>query len=177
MADFNLGAYRPRPMGDFNTSQSYRYLDIVKYDGGSYININLDTIDGEACIGIAPKGQAQSSLYWQCLAEKGEKGDIADSYSPYIRINDGNWDYRNGDKAVIPDNGSTAINITNVYDGCCGIIVTKNELQLPSNSLYSLDFNYVTKTEQEYYLYTFTYVNIGSNSYMFMWNRSVMNHG
>ena len=52
MADFNLGVYRPRPMGAFDPTENYRYLDIVTYDGASYININLDTIDGLMAHGI-----------------------------------------------------------------------------------------------------------------------------
>lgn len=177
MADFNLGVYRPRPMGTYNPTTNYRYLDIVKYTGGSYININLDTIDGTSCIGILPIGQGQSEAYWQCLAEKGDKGDIADSYTPYVTVMNGTWDYSISDKIIVPDNGSLSISIANAYDGCCGIIISKKELTLPSNSLFSADFNYVpTKTSDDYYFYTFTYA-ILNGSGTFLWHRSVMNHG
>ena len=178
MADFNLGVYRPRPMGAFDPTENYRYLDIVTYDGASYININLDTIDGVSCIGVLPTGQAESEAYWQCIAEKGDKGDTADFYTPYIQITNGTWNYSDGDKAYVPEECTSIISIINPYDGCCGVIISKNELSLPSNSLYSADFNYApTKTSDDYYFYTFTYTDIGSGSYMFMWHRSVMNHG
>ena len=44
MADYNLGPYRPRPRGVFSSIEMYRYLDIVEYNGSSYININYDKI-------------------------------------------------------------------------------------------------------------------------------------
>lgn len=177
MADFNLGVYRPRPVGEFDSTQNYRYLDIVRYQGSTYINKNLDTNDGVSCIGILPCGQSQSSLYWLCIAEKGEKGDIADQYSPYIEVSDGNWNYANGDKIYIPDDSPDYINITNVYDGCCGIIITKKDINLPDNSLFSIDFNYIPElTDGNYYFYTFTYADIGSIRRMFIWHRSVIAH-
>ena len=177
--DHNLGPYRPRPRGVFNGETNYRYLDIVRYNGGSYINCNLDTVDGVACIGILPTGEAQSELYWQPLAEKGDQGPTADYYTPFIQVTQGLWDYSQGDKIFIPSDATAdSIDIINPYDGCCGIIITKKELNLPVNSLKSVDYNYVTiKGDEDWYFYTFVYTNIGSDSYMFVWHRSVVNRG
>ena len=47
MAEYNLGPFRIRPMGIFDSSKSYRFLDLVAYNGGSYVCINMDTIDGK----------------------------------------------------------------------------------------------------------------------------------
>ena len=175
MSDWNLGVYRPRPMGDFDGTTSYKYLDIVRYNGASYINCNLDTIDGVSCIGILPEGQAESENYWQCIASQGEQGPMADSYFPYGRVTDGNWDYSESDKVFIPEDGNDIIAIDNVYNGCCGIIISKLDLKLPANSYYSLDYKYCSITRpDEYYFYTFTYTDFGSDSYMFVWHRTVI---
>lgn len=180
MADYNLGPYRPRPRGVFSSVEMYRYLDIVEYNGSSYININYDTIDGIACIGVSPEGENESELYWMPIAKRGEKGDTADYYTPYLEVTNGAWDYSNGDKIFIPEVDQETLNldISNVYDGCCGIIITKNELSLPANSYYSADYKYVSiVNSDDYYFYTFTYANMGSNSYMFIWHRTVINRG
>ena len=181
MADYNLGPYRPRPRGVFNPNTDYRYLDIVRYNGSSFICINYDTIDGIACIGILPEGQNESELYWMPIAERGEKGDTADYYTPYIEITNGSWDYSRGDKIYIPESDNEEpinLDISNVYDGCCGMILTRNELSLPSNSFYSTDYKYVSVVNSDdYYFYTFSYVNIGSDSHMYVWHRTVVNRG
>ncbi len=180
MADYNLGPYRPRPRGEFDGTMNYLYLDIVRYHGSSYININLDTIDGIACIGILPEGQNESELYWMPIAEKGEKGDTADAYTPYVVVDNNTWDYSQGDKIFIPevDEDVSILDITNVYDGCCGIIITRNDLSLPANSLFSVDYKYVSIiNNDDYYFYTFTYANVGSGSNMFIWHRTVVNRG
>ena len=175
MADWNMGVYRPRPRGNYNDTTEYTYLDIVRFEGASYININLDTIDGIACIGVAPAGQPQSESYWQCLGEKGDKGDVADSYLPYITVEDGAWDYTIADKIFIPETAEDSLRIDNVYNGCCGIIITKKDLVLPANSYYAVDYNYCSITTNDgYYFYTFTYSNFGSDSNMFIWHRTVI---
>ncbi len=177
MSNWNMGVYRPRPKGDYDDTTEYSYLDIVKYNGSSYINCNLDTIDGVASIGIAPEGHADSELHWQCIASKGDKGDLADTYLPYEEITNGEWDYSVSDKIFIPENSSvSSINITNVYNGCCGIIISRKDLTMPVNSYYSLDYNYCNITRNtEYYFYTFTYTDFGSNSYAFVWHRTIIN--
>ena len=40
MADFNLGAFRINPKKAFDPSKSYRFLDLVSYDGGAYLKRN-----------------------------------------------------------------------------------------------------------------------------------------
>lgn len=177
MASYDLGPYRMNFKGEFNGSEEYRYMDVVRYNGGSYICKNLDTVDGVACIGILPEGEAISEEYWECLAHKGDKGEAPATYSSYLTITDGNWDYSKGDKIFIPDDITTnSINITGVYDGACGIIITRKELELPSNSMKSIDFNFVELiTGGDYYFYTFTYSNLGgSDSYLFIWHRTVI---
>ena len=180
MADYNLGPFRQKNRGDFDDTAEYRFLDMVKFNGSTYLNINYDTIDGIACIGILPEGQPESQLYWLCMAERGEKGDTADYYTPYIQVTNGVWDYSLGDKCFIPESEepSVTLDIENVYDGCCGMILTKNELSLPPNSLYATDYKYVNVINaDDYYFYTFTYANTGSDSYLFVWHRSVVNRG
>lgn len=171
MADYNLGPFRIRPRGEFKSSESYRYLDLVTYNGGSYVCINLDTIDGIAVTGVLPEGQASSESYWQCIAHKGDKGDTGDQYKNFITITDGLWDYSKSDKIIIPDNGSVNLAIINVYDGCCGVVLSSKELDLPYNSEYSIDFNYISCSTNQYYMYTFIY----TPSNKFSWNRTVIN--
>ena len=177
MAEFNLGPFRIKARGKFNSETAYKFLDMVTYNGGSYININYDTIDGISCVGVLPDGDDNSKNYWQCIASKGDKGDIADQYQPFAEVSDGAWDYTVSDKITIPLSAPDRLDITNVYDGCCGIILTKKDLTLPINSLYSVDYNYINTTDDDYYFYTFVYTNIGSDSFMFVWHRSVVNRG
>ena len=172
----NLGPYRPRPRGEFSSEESYRFLDWVKYKGSSYLCINYDTIDGTACIGVLPEGAHDSEAYWQCIAEKGEPGLIEVEYLPIGNLDGDLWDFDITDKIYVEESFNNIISITNVYDGCCGAILTKNRnLQLPANSDYSIDFNYVNITNaNQYYLYTFIYADMGAGS-RFIWNRTVIN--
>lgn len=174
MADYNLGPYRPRPRGEFVSSENYRYLDIVTYNGGSYICINLDTIDGIAVAGVLPTGSVESELYWQALAEKGEKGDMADGYNSFITVSNGVWDFNNSDKIIIPENAPDTLEISNAYNGCCGVILTTKDLTLPSNSNYSIDYNYISCMTNQYYMYTFVYGSHIGDSDKFIWNRTVI---
>lgn len=174
MADYGLGPYRPKPRGEFNSTTNYQYLDIVRYNGSSYINCNLDTVDGVSCIGIFPEGQPQSELYWMCIGSKGDKGDIADTYAPYISIANGVWDFSQSDKCIIPSNGANTIEIRNLYDGCCGVMISPKEITLPANSLISSDFNYISITASgQYYFYTFTYTKL-DNDFVLIWHRTVV---
>lgn len=174
MPDYNLGPFRIRPRGEFISSEHYRFLDLVSYNGGSYLCCNMDTIDGVAVTGVLPEGQTKSELYWQCLAHKGEKGDIGGSYNEFIEVTDGVWDFDRSDKIIIPESGSDDIQISNAYNGCCGIILTNKDLSLPPNSDYSIDFNYVTCGTNQYYMYTFVYGLFNSTSERFIWNRTVI---
>lgn len=172
----NLGPFRVRPRGKFSSEIGYRFLDLVSYEGGSYLCSNYDTIDGTAVIGVLPTGANDSEAYWMCIAEKGEPGLIEVEYLPIGNLENSIWDFNITDKIYVEESFSDTINITNVYDGCCGAILTKNKnLQLPANSDYSIDFNYTNIiSANQYYLYTFIYANMGAGS-RFIWNRTVIN--
>lgn len=172
MADFNLGPFRIRPRGVFNANNSYRFLDLVFYNGGSYILINQNAIDGNEISGILPAGSTNSEDYWQCIVERGEKGDTADQYPAFITVTDGNWDFSETDKIIIPEGANTILNITNIYNGCCGLILSTEELTLPENSDRSIDFYYVEVRANQYYMYTFVYGGIVDDR--FIWNRTVI---
>ena len=174
--DYDLGPIRPRPRGEWVKGVEYRYLDIVYYDGGSYICSDINTLDGSSiCVNIPPTDPINGSSFWQCLAVKGDKGESPDVYLPYVEVTNGIWDYGTTDKIIIPDDASTdTINIVNVYNGCCGIIITRKELILPSNSYKSTDFNFINiVTAEDRYFYTFTYLDTGSLG-NFIWHRSVV---
>jgi hypothetical protein len=175
MATTNLGPFRLRPRGEWDSTVSYRYLDLVSYKGSSYVCSNYDTIDGTACINVLPTGAANSDAYWQVSAERGEAGLIEVEYLPIGELEDNVWDFDETDKVYITESFSDTLKISNVYDGCCGAILTKNKnLQLPENSDFSADFNYITITNaNQYYLYTFIYADMGSGS-RFIWNRTVI---
>ena len=172
----NLGPFRIRPCGEYSSEKNYRFLDLVSYQGGSYICSNYDTIDGTAVIGVLPEGGHNSEAYWQCVAKRGEPGLIEVEYLPIGNLDDGVWDFDDTDKIYVEESFTKVLNIINVYDGCCGAILTKNSnLQLPVNSDYSIDFNYVNITHaNQYYLYTFIYADMGAGS-RFIWNRTVIN--
>ena len=176
MATHNLGPFRMRPRGKFSSKESYRFLDFVSYNGSSYLCINEDLIDGTAVVGVLPSGAHSSEAYWQCIAEKGEPGLIEVEYLPIGNLEDGIWDFDITDKIYVEESFTDTLDITNVYDGCCGAILTKNSnLILPANSDYSIDFNYINITNaNQYYLYTFIYANMGAGS-RFIWNRTVIN--
>lgn len=177
MSDFNMGPYKPNPCGEYNPNRKYKYFDLVEYDGGSFLNINRDEVDGTSCIGILPEGQAESKIYWMCMCRRGKDGKNASSYLPFGTVDHtGIWDYSKTDKIIVPKGLTTKLSIENAYDGCCGIIVTENpSLQLPDNSDYSIDFNYVSAGPNQYYMYTFVCMNSG-NKLKFLWNRTVMNN-
>jgi hypothetical protein len=172
----NLGPFRLNPRGNFSSKASYRFLDVVSYNGGSYMCCNYDTIDGTACIGVLPEGASNSEAYWQCIAKKGEPGLIEVEYLPIGNLENGVWDFDITDKVYINESFTDILDIINVYEGCCGAILTSNSnLLLPTNSDYSIDFNYTNITNaNQYYLYTFIYANMGAGS-RFIWNRTVIN--
>lgn len=177
MADYNLGPFRLRPRGEFDLGAEYRYLDFVTWNGSSYVNLNLDTIDGAACVGVIPEGAERSELYWLCFARKGDKGDMGDAYQNFVEVTDGKWDFSKSDKIFIPETGSSVVNITNVYSGCCGIILTPNYLTLPWNSDYAYDYNYVDKDVGQYFMYSFVYGQSITPTDRFVWHRTVINMG
>ena len=106
------------------------------------------------------------------ICAKGDKGDIADRYDSFITITNNNWDYSLSDKIKL----GTGFDITkplvisNVYDGCCGIIVTDLDITLPVNSDVSIDFHYLSLSLNEYFVYSFIY---DGNRQRFIWNRTI----
>ena len=173
MQDINLGPYRINPRGEIQPTEQYKFFDMVSYKGSTYLNINHDIIDGVASIAQLPKeGQIQTK-YYVLMASKGDKGDIADRYNSFITLDNNIWDYSAGDKVILPDNynADIPIQISNVYDGCCGVIITNKNINLPENSDISVDFHFLSITnDTQYYMYTFIY-NESINK--FIWNRSV----
>lgn len=175
MSDTNLGPFRINPRGELNPSKQYKFMDLITYKGSAYLNINNDIIDGTASIGQLPVGYDAPTKYYMLLCEKGDKGDIADRYDSFITINNNNWDYSKSDKIKLGTgyDNTKPINISNVYDGCCGMIKTDKDIILPNNvSDVSVDFYYCTLLENQYYIYTFVY-----DGARFTWNRTVYKHG
>ena len=172
----NLGPFRIRPRGEFSSEEKYRFLDLVSHNGSSYLCKNDDTIDGTGAISVLPAGAHNSEAYWMLSASRGEPGLIEVEYLPIGNIDDYVWDFNITDKVYIDESFSKTLNIINVYDGCCGAILTKNSnLLLPVNSDYSIDFNYINiNNANQYYLYTFLYADMGAGS-RFIWNRAVIN--
>ena len=64
----DLGNISPNPCGEYNQSMQYEYLDLVNYQGGSY----LCTVELEnKIIGIAPV-QGKNTEYWQLVTLPGD---------------------------------------------------------------------------------------------------------
>ena len=186
----NLGAFRLNPKGEYDPREQYDFLDLVTYKGSSYVSINKDIIDGVANIGILPVGEEKSPLYWALNASKGDTGPIAPHYDSFITLDSIVWDYSLSDKIIIPEDmkfedvlGKRLV-IENVYDGCCGLIITKNEeVVLPENSDYAVDFDYVTLSTtdnlgqtNQYYLYSFICREIAPNTFTLIWHRTVISN-
>ena len=170
----NLGPFRLNPRGEYNTTTQYQVLDLITYKGSSYICINDDIIDGVSNIGIPPVGHEKSSVYYQLSAQCGDKGDRAEKYDGFIKLTDGNWDYNASDKAIIKATETPiTLSITNVYDGCCGMLLTDAAtITLPERSDTSINFNYImTNASNCYYMYTFVYCG-DEISGRFIWNKN-----
>ena len=175
MSDHNLGAYRIRPCGEYDGNTTYHYLDLVKYEGSTYLCIAL--IYDESCSGVLPKGSPESELYWVEIGSKGDKGDSAAIYSGFTTLTSTYWDYLISDKVVIPIevDVSEPLEIDNIYNGCCGMVITPHELNLLyERDMKSIDFNYVKVSgENELYCYTFVAVPLG-DAIKLVWHRSVI---
>ena len=177
--DYNMGPFRIFPRGEYDSTVRYNYLDTVYYEGSSYMFIFTDT-ESDLCIGVPPAGDASSELYWQIMAAKGDTGPAAETYKGFLTVTDGTWDYSTTDKIIVPGTAaSNSLSISNVYDGCCGMILSPLDLTLPNNSMYSFDYNYINRLNPtQLYMYTFVYYGaadtpLGPNK--FIWNRTVVN--
>lgn len=175
MAEYNMGPFKPNPKGVFKPNTKYRYFDLVEYNGGSYLNINKDDVDGTSSIGVLPYGQAESELYWMCMSKPGKDATVAKEYSPFVVIeDDGIWDYSVTDKVIVPFTVKE-LKIKGLYSGCVGMVISvSNSFKLPQNSDTSLDYNFVTAGNKQYYMYTFTCVDM-NNTLRLIWNRTVIN--
>lgn len=99
MAKTSLGKVAILPRGEYSSIENYKRLDIVTYNGSSYLCL-------QDCTGI----DVTNAEYWQILAEKGDKGDTGAKgdkgekgdtgkdfsiYKTYPSINDMNADAPN----------------------------------------------------------------------------------
>jgi len=170
---YNLGEYRLRYRGEYVPTNLYTYMDWVTCDGGSYTVINQDCTDESGLIGVHPTDSEDSELYWAALAVKGSTGDGPEIYQRFGTVSNGLWDFSTTDKIIVPSNGNSVITLENVYDGCCGIIISDLDLSFPNNpSLYSVDYDYIIPQANEFYIYSFVCATFGSNLKL-IWNRAV----
>ena len=175
MSDHNLGPYRIRPRGEYNGTTTYHYLDLVKYEGSTYLCISMDP--DYSCTSVLPKGEPSSEFYWVEIGSKGDKGDTATTYSSFVTLDSMHWDYSISDKVIIPMEVKTnsPLDIDNIYNGCCGMIITPHELSFHvGGNMFSTDFNYVKVSDvNELYCYTFIAVPFGDDLKL-IWHRSVI---
>lgn len=66
---FNLGKAILTPKGEFSSNVSYEPLDVITYNGSSYLVL-------ESVSGVVPSPESDK---YQMLARKGDKGDIGTS--------------------------------------------------------------------------------------------------
>lgn len=178
MSETNLGAFRINPRGELNPNAKYKFLDAITYDGSSYLSINNDIIDGTAVVSKLPT-DVDANEYFQVLARKGDKGDIADRYCGVMILNNTTWDYSQSDKVSIGTSYdiSQPLVINNAYDGCIGMIFTNKDITLPNNSYKSIDYNYITLlSTSDLYAYSFICRNV-NGTLKYYWNRSVYLNG
>jgi hypothetical protein len=183
MAEHNLGPIRINPTGAYDDTKEYKFLDSVILDGTTYVCINLEyTTKFFRGQDPRPDKNESAELYWAVEALRGEQGPKADKYDEFIRVEptekDMIWDYGLSDKIIIPteaDLTNKVLQISNVYDGCCGMIITRNRnVILPENSDYALDFDYMNIGVKQYYMYTFVYCDKIMSTPRFIWNRTVI---
>ena len=108
-----------------------------------------------------------------------DKLNKADKYTAPIELdynstnNYRDWDYADGDNALIEMLGSEAttnINIDNATAGDIGVVTVKGgQLTLPLNSVPSADLGQLTAVGNQYYRYSFYF-----NGTDFEWHRSVI---
>lgn len=61
----NMGNVTPNPRGSYSDAETYKYLDMVSYGGGSYLCLQDDTI------GVRPS-PGESTDRWFCSSVPGE---------------------------------------------------------------------------------------------------------
>ena len=87
MAKTNLGKVVITPKGEYDPSKTYCWLDVVRYNGSSYLArktiSGITPTDGENYILLVAKG------------DKGEKGDSFEIYKTYPTTYDMNYDFYN----------------------------------------------------------------------------------
>lgn len=188
----NLGPFRLNPKGAYSSTEQYKLLDSVTFNGSTWVCANLDYIGGVTFSGIEPGSEdpEDANVHWIIEAERGEQGPKADKYDNFLRISDEqieesdnkiniSWNYEDSDKIIIESDPNYVgkdieLFINNPYDGCCGMIITRlHDLILPENSDYALDFDYINIGVKQYYVYTFVYCKV-MNTYRFVWNRTVV---
>ena len=120
MSNINLGPFRLNPRGELKPGEKYKFLDLITYEGSSYVNINNDIIDGDASINQLPTEEQGATKYYQLIAARGPKGEAPEQYDKFITITNNDWDYSLADKIKIGGSydNTIPINILNVYDGC-----------------------------------------------------------
>lgn len=170
MSDYNMGPYRINPKGEFRPDKRYKFLDAVTYNGSQYVNIYKE----DTTIGVLPSDTDPEALErWALSAEKGEKGDKPELYDEFLTVEDGAWDYSLSDKIFIPDTSNNILEISNVYNGCCGIIVSALDIVLPTSSDKAIDYDLLAAYTNQYYLYSFICVDYGTGL-RYIWNRKVI---
>lgn len=105
--EYNLGKVLLTPKGNYNGSTAYEILDVVTYNGSSYVAKQSTT-------GNAPT-DGQTNTYWQLLAYGAEGGSGS---STDVRIND--VSITNNDIANILTEGN--------YDGTSNKLATMSEI-------------------------------------------------
>ncbi len=71
MAEQNLGRVRFVPRGNWNSSTTYRFFDLVSHDGATFVYIGAAASSG----GSAP---SPTHSNWQRIAARGQAGDDGD---------------------------------------------------------------------------------------------------
>lgn len=74
MGTTNLGPVALKPKGAYNGNVEYKWLDIVEYQGGSYVSLKTQT-------GTAPVKNTTTES-WQCIAKPGELGPMGEKGEP-----------------------------------------------------------------------------------------------
>ncbi len=119
-----------------------------------------------------------SSITWDMITSKPEFSEVAfsgdylslknapDRYESFKEVKDGIWDYPSADKIILTE--KNLVQLSGVTNGAIGMIKTEFNITLPKNSYKSADYDYLTCTAGQHWLYTFIY----DGSY-FHWNRTV----